>query len=45
VAYAGKNVGVVALDLHASAAAIALLAAPEFAVDEGLVYRKAGGQA
>jgi hypothetical protein len=34
VAYAGKNVGGVALDLHAAAAAVALLATPEFPVEE-----------
>ena len=34
---AGKDMCGVALDLHAAAAAIALLAAPEFAVDERLI--------
>ncbi len=33
VANAGDNTGSVGLDLHASAAAIALLAAPEFVID------------
>ena len=45
LAHAGKNVGGVALDLHAAAAAIALLATPEFAVEEGLVDFQSGGQA
>jgi hypothetical protein len=38
MANAGENVGGVALDLHASAAAVALLAAPEITVEESLVY-------
>ena len=33
------------LDLHASAAAVALLTTPEFAVDEGLVDFQSGGHA
>ena len=45
LAHAGKNVGGVALDLHAAAAAVALLAAPEFAVDESLVDFQSGGHA
>ena len=45
LAHAGKNVGGVALDLHAAAAAVALLAAPEFAVEEGLIDFQSGGQA
>ncbi len=35
----------VSLDLHAAAAAIALLAAPEFAVDERLIDCQSRGQA
>ncbi len=45
LAHAGKNVGGVALDLHAAAAAVALLAAPEFPVEEGLVDFQSGGHA
>src|SRR5450432_2458424 len=45
MAHAGEDVGGVALDLHASAAAVALLAAPEFAVEEGLVDFQSGGHA
>ena len=37
--------GGVALDLHAPAAAVALLAAPEFAVEEGLIDLQSSGQA
>ena len=37
--------GGVALDLHAAAAAVALLAAPEFAVEEGLIDFQSGGHA
>ena len=37
VTHAGEDMRGVALDLHASAPAIALLAAPEFTVEEGLV--------
>ena len=44
VANAGEDVGRVALDLHAPAAAIALLAAPEFAVQKSLVYFESGRQ-
>ena len=43
--HTGENVGGVALDFHAASAAVALLAAPEFAVDEGLVYFQTCGQA
>ena len=43
VADAGEDVGGVALDAHAAAAAVALLAAPEFVVEEGLVYGDARG--
>src|SRR5450755_355132 len=45
MAHAGEDVGGVALDLHASAAAVALLTAPEFAVEEGLVDFQSGGHA
>jgi hypothetical protein len=45
VSNAGENVGGIALDLHASAAAVALLAAPQLAVDEGLIDFQAGGHA
>ena len=45
LAHAGKNVGGIALDLHAAAAAVALLATPEFAVEEGLVDFQSGGHA
>ena len=37
--------GGVALDLHAAAAAVALLATPEFAVEESLIDFQSGGQA
>ena len=40
VAHAAHDMGVVALDLHAAAAAIALLAPPQLAVDELLIDRK-----
>ncbi len=43
VADAGEDVGGVLFDAHAAAAAVALLAAPEFVVEEGLVYRDARG--
>jgi hypothetical protein len=36
--YAREDVSRVALNLHASAAAIALLPAPELTVEEGLVH-------
>ena len=46
VADAGDNFGAVGLDLHAPAAAVALLAAPEFAIDgverDGNAGRKPG---
>src|SRR3984893_201236 len=42
---AGKDMSGVSLDLHAAAAAIALLAAPQFAVDERLIDFQSGGQA
>ena len=45
VTNAGEDVGGVALDLHAAAAAVALLAAPEFAVEEGLIDFQSGGHA
>ena len=40
----GKDVGRIALDLHASAATKTLLASPEFTIDEFLSDRQAGGQ-
>ncbi len=43
VADAGEDVGGVALYTHAAAATITLLAAPEFVVEEGLVYGDARG--
>src|SRR2546426_6152563 len=43
--HAGKDVGGVALDFHATATAVSLLAAPEFAVEEGLVHFQSGGEA
>ena len=42
---AREDVSRVALNLHAPAAAIALLPAPEFAVEKCLVYFEPGGQA
>ena len=45
VADAGKNVGGVALDLHASAATVALLAAPEFAIEKRRVDFQSGRHA
>src|SRR6202162_1428077 len=42
---AGENVSGVLFDLHAAAAAIALLPAPEFAVEKGLVDSQSSGQA
>src|SRR5271170_314359 len=45
VAHAGEDVDLVGLDLHAAAAAVALLAAPELAVDEVDIDSEAGGQA
>ena len=36
--------GGVALDAHAAAAAVALLAAPQLAVDELLIHRHTGGK-
>ena len=44
VADAGEDVGAVLLDAHAAAAAVALLPAPEFAVEERLVDGDAGGK-
>ncbi len=44
VADAGKDVGGVALDAHAAAATVALLATPEFVVEEGLVDGNARGE-
>src|SRR5215471_429560 len=43
--HAGENVRGVALDLHAPAAAVALLPAPELMIDKGLVNLQAGGHA
>ncbi len=43
MADAGENVGGVALDAHAAAATVALLATPELVVEEGLVYGDARG--
>ena len=37
MANAGYDMGGIALDLHASAAAVALLAAPKLAIEEGLI--------
>src|SRR3954464_10841646 len=45
VADPGEDVGRILLDLHASAAAVALLAAPELAIDEFLVEIEPGGNA
>src|SRR5579863_734293 len=45
MAYAGENMSGVALDLHAAAPAVALLAAPEFPVEEGLVDFQSGRHA
>ena len=42
---AGEDVGGVCLDFHATAAAVSLLAAPEFAVEERLIDFQAGGDA
>lgn len=42
---AGEDVGGVGLDLHAAAAAVSLLTAPEFAVEELLIDFQAGGDA
>ncbi len=43
--HAGEDVGGVALDLHASAAAVTLLAAPQFAVEKRLIDLHSGRQA
>ena len=43
VAHSGEHMGLVRLDLHASAAAIALLTAPKLAVNELEIDRHAGG--
>ena len=43
--HARENVSGVALNLHAPAAAIALLPPPKFAVEESLVYLQPGGHA
>ena len=40
---AGEDVSCVLFDAHAAAAAVALLAAPELVVEEGLVYGDARG--
>jgi len=45
VAHAGEDLGPIGLDLHAAAPAIALLAAPELAIDALEGHRHAGGQA
>ena len=45
VAHAGEEVGLVGLDLHAAAAAVALLAAPKLAVYELEIDGNAGGNA
>src|SRR5271168_4345542 len=45
VAYSTENMDFVGFDLHAAAAAVALLAAPEFTIDEVEVDCEAGGQA
>jgi len=45
VANAGKKVSRVALDLHASTASVALLPAPEFAVEESLIDFQSSGHA
>ena len=42
VADAGEDVGGIALDAHAAAATVALLATPEFAADELLIDRNSG---
>ena len=44
VAHAGDNFGAVGFDLHAPAAAVALLAAPQLAIDGVERDRDAGGQ-
>src|SRR5579863_10367946 len=43
--HTGKNVGGVAFDFHAATAAVALLPAPEVAVEESLVDFQSGGHA
>ena len=45
MADAGEDVGGILLDAHAAAATVALLAAPEFVVEKGLVDGDAGGEA
>ena len=43
--HSGKDVGCIAFDPHASAAAIALLATPKFTVEESLINLQAGWNA
>jgi hypothetical protein len=45
LADAGENVTGVALNLHASAAAVSLLAAPKFTVQKALIHFKPSGHA
>jgi hypothetical protein len=45
LANAGENVTSVALNLHASAAAITLLAAPKFTLQKALIHFEASGHA
>src|SRR5215469_552075 len=45
MAHTGQDVGGVALDLHAPAASVALLAAPEFAVEQCLIHLQTGRNA
>jgi hypothetical protein len=40
VVNAGQNVGLVGLNLHATAAAVALLPAPEITIQESLIHRQ-----
>jgi hypothetical protein len=44
VSYTGKEVGLVGFDLHAAAAAVALLTAPKLAIDELDIDGDAGGK-
>ena len=44
VVHAREKVGAIGFDFHSTAASEALLAAPEFAVDEFLIDGQAGGQ-
>src|ERR1035438_7818279 len=45
MAHPGHDLGAVRLDLHASTAAVALLPAPQLAIDGFQRYRYAGGEA